>query len=158
MPAIDNFLCDNCKIKLSSGWGYYMYVEDDEGKRITCHHPCEWLTYKQVLPQNFSNCVYLECLHQFVADFGEDYGTRSRFPPFVIPLDSMFELHRIKRQEKNKRECPKCNSINVKTELELVGEICPKCKRGVIEQRFSGKIVECLMLVVLDSIGLVNQL
>ena len=42
--------------------------------------------------------------------------------------------------EIDKRECPKCKSKNVKTELEMVGETCPKCKEGVIEEVFTGEI------------------
>jgi len=44
------------------------------------------------------------------------------------------------QQEKDKRECPKCKSKNVKTELEMVGETCPKCKKGVIEEICTGEI------------------
>ena len=44
------------------------------------------------------------------------------------------------KQEKDKRECPKCKSKNVKTELELVGEVCPKCNEGVIEEIWTGAI------------------
>jgi len=44
------------------------------------------------------------------------------------------------KQEKDKRECPECKSKNVKTELAMVGETCPKCKEGVIEEIFTGAI------------------
>jgi ribosomal protein S27AE len=49
-------------------------------------------------------------------------------------------IHPRLKQEKDKRECPKCNSRNVKTELEMVRETCPRCNRGVIEEIFTGEI------------------
>jgi len=79
-----------------------------------------------------SFCVCLDCLHQFRADLGY-------FEMYWSPYEPYFWQHlpRLK-QEKDRRECPECESWNVKTELELVGETCPKCKEGVIEEIWTG--------------------
>ena len=44
------------------------------------------------------------------------------------------------KRSKDKRQCPECKSKNVKTELEMVGEPCPKCKDGMIEEIWTGAI------------------
>jgi len=41
---------------------------------------------------------------------------------------------------KDKRECPECKSPNVKTVCELVGEPCPKCHDGIIEEVETGAV------------------
>ena len=52
MPPINDFKCDKCGFQLPSGWGGYMYVTDQTGKRIVCPHPCEFATVSQVLGAN----------------------------------------------------------------------------------------------------------
>lgn len=150
MPSISHFKCDRCRLKLPSGWGTYFYAEDNEGNRVPCPHPCEWLTWQQVLPKSTSQeqfqkrtgynsfCICLDCSYQFEADFGEDYGT--------LPKNSIWrrrgnlKTNANMRVEKDKRVCPKCKSTNVKTELEMVGEMCPKCKKGSIIEIETGWI------------------
>jgi predicted Zn-ribbon and HTH transcriptional regulator len=39
---------------------------------------------------------------------------------------------------KDERRCPRCGSTNVKTVFELIGEKCPICKVGVIEEIETG--------------------
>jgi len=79
-----------------------------------------------------SYCVCLNCLHQFEADLGEiGYS----------PYEGAPEKHKPRlKQGKDKRECPKCKSKNVKTELEMIGETCPRSKKGVIEEIDTGAI------------------
>ena len=79
-----------------------------------------------------SDSVCLDCLHQFEADLGEiGYS----------PYEDYLAKHKPRsKQEKDNRECPKCKSRNVKTELEMVGESCPRCKKGVIEEIPTGAI------------------
>lgn len=71
--------------------------------------------------------------YQFHADLGE-----VGWSPYKS-LESIVDGHRPRlRQEKDKRECPECKSKSVKTELELVGQPCPKCKEGIIEKIWTG--------------------
>ena len=144
MPKINEYKCNKCGFTLERGWGYRFYVEDDKGKRIDCHHPRETRYVEEVLGKNLSLelvrertgfnsfCVCLDCLHQFKADLGVFESYWSPFEPY---LDQY--LPRPKR-EKDKRKCPECKSTLVKTELEMVGETCPKCKEGVIEEIYAG--------------------
>lgn len=144
MPGIFKYKCSNCSFALQTGWGYYFYVENDKGERIPCYHPAERWCVAEVLGKKASLklirertgfnsfCLCLDCLHQFKADLGEVGWS---------PYESSFRGHiaRIK-QEKDKRECPSCYSKNVKTELEMVGENCPKCKTGVIKEKWTGNM------------------
>jgi len=50
------------------------------------------------------------------------------------------ELHPRLKQEKGKRECPRCRLGNVKAEREMVGQTCPRCKEGAIEEIWTGRI------------------
>jgi rubredoxin len=116
-----------------------MYVENAQGKRITCPHPEEKETILRVLgedaPQELieertgfnSYCICLDCFHQFVADLGEGEDD-------VLQSSNQF------KRPKDKRECPRCQSTNVKTILELVGHTCPKCGIGTIEEIDTGII------------------
>lgn len=146
MPKINEYKCNKCGFTLERGWGYRYYVEDDKGDRVDCHHPLERRYVEEVLGKNLSLelvrertgfnsfCVCLDCLHQFKADLGVSESYWSPYEPY---LDEY--LPRLK-QEKDRRECPRCKSRNVKTELELVGETCPKCKEGVIEEIWTGSL------------------
>jgi len=116
MPPIYRFKCNNCGFRLPSGWGSYMYLEDANGIRHICPHPNERRTLERLLskmrPQELkrsrsgfnSSCLCLDCLHQFDIDL-----------------------------ERDKKRCPICCSDNIRTELDLVGKQCPKCKEGSIQ-------------------------
>ena len=43
-------------------------------------------------------------------------------------------------RKKDERQCDKCLSNNVKTNIELIGEVCPICKRGKIIEKVTGTI------------------
>ena len=145
MPPICKYKCSKCKFKLPEGWGYSFYVENDKGERVPCGHPQEASDVREVLGERASllevvrdrtgfnsDCVCLDCLRQFEADLGE-IG--------LSPYEDELDKHKPRlKQEKDKRECPKCKSRNVKTALELVGEPCPKCKEGEIEEMWTGEI------------------
>jgi len=152
MPAINEYKCNKCGFELPRGWGHHFYVEDNKGERITCPHPGEEFTVRQILGASElvpavverrtgfnSHCICLDCLHQFKADLGE-----SGWSPYIDitellkadPLEYKPKL----RDAKDRRECPQCKSKNVKTELEMVGQPCPKCKEGIIEEIWTGAI------------------
>jgi len=142
MPDINKYKCSKCKFKLPEGWGYDFYVENDKGERIHCGHPSERMHVHEVLGERASipevvrertgfnsHCICLDCLHQFRADLG---GSKKYY---WSPYERYLENHLPRpKQAKDKRECPRCKSRNVKTELEMVGEPCPQCKEGVIEE------------------------
>ena len=100
-----------------------MYVTDKKGKRIACYHPGELSTAYQVLGVEVSdeifkartgfnsNCVCLDCLKQFVLDILRD-----------------------------ERRCSVCDSLNVKTAHEMIGETCPKCRKGTVMEIDTGWI------------------
>jgi hypothetical protein len=146
MPRINEHKCSKCDLKLPPGWGYCFYVEDDKGKRVDCYHPMEGRYVKEVLGgkpslelirerTGFNSfCICLDCLHQFVADLG-------CFEEYWSPYEPYLQSHLPRpKQAKDERQCPKCKSKNVKTELEMVGQPCPKCKEGVIEEVWTGRI------------------
>lgn len=145
MPPIFKYKCSKCRFRLPDGCGTGLYVVNDRGERIICPHPAEDRFVKEALGERasslevvrertgfISECVCLDCLHQFDADLGE-----VGYSPYEGPPEK--HKRRLKR-EKDRRECPKCKSANVKTELEMVGQTCPKCKEGVIEEWWTGDI------------------
>ena len=134
---------------MPKGWGYDFYVENAKGERIRCLHPGEGSYVHEVLGERAkylfivrdrtgfnSDCVCLDCLHQFQADLGKIEGQ------YWSPYEDRLEWANLPRPEhgKDKRECPECKSKNVKMELEMVGEPCPKCKEGIIEEIWTGAI------------------
>ena len=147
MPRINEYKCSKCDLTLPKGWGYHFYVEDDKGKRVDCYHPSERRYVGQILGERVkslevvrertgfnSYCICLDCLHQFCADLG---GSEMYWSPYELYLEKYLPRP---KQPKDKRQCPKCKSTNVKTELEMVGEPCPKCKEGIIEEIWTGAI------------------
>ncbi len=147
MPPINHYQCNKCESSLPSGWGGYLFVENDESKRIMCKHPGESHTINEVLGGNFiiriikgrtrrkrlgyaSNCLCLDCFHIFDADLADEKSNIS-MRGFYKRIYKMVGC-------KDKRECPKCKSCNVKTTCELVGEPCPKCYVGIIEEIETG--------------------
>ncbi len=145
MPRINDYKCNKCDLKLPTGWGYSFYVEDDKGNRIVCPHPAEASTVEKVLGKKpspelvqertgfNSYCVCLDCLHQFKADLG--IFSRYHTEYLAINWEQNKEVYRW--EARDKRECPKCKSKNVKRVLEMVGQACPKCKEGVIEEIYT---------------------
>lgn len=144
MPGIFRYKCSKCRFKLPEGWGHYFYVENDKGERVVCGHPAKRRIVEEVLGKRpslevvrertgfNSYCVCLDCLHQFEADLGETSWS---------PYEEQLAKHKPRPKEaKDKRQCPNCRSNRVKTELELVGQPCPKCKEGVIEEVWTGRI------------------
>jgi len=139
MPLIYDYKCNKCGFTLPSGWGYSFYVIDHRGDRIECLHPAERKYVEEVLgiraAQDLeyvrkmtgfnSYCICLDCLYEFVADLGE-----TGWSPYDGYTSDPTLFH---RNARDKRECPKCNSLNVKTLLELKNQICPSCKVGIIE-------------------------
>jgi predicted RNA-binding Zn-ribbon protein involved in translation (DUF1610 family) len=99
-----------------------------------------------------SYCLCLQCLQQFEADLRDEFSNSWRFhynsPSGHIILNSIKKLVSInemcipnhvwkkmtKEWAKDERKCPSCGSNNIKTELELVGESCPMCREGLIEE------------------------
>ena len=145
MPRICEYECSVCDLALPEGWGYQFYVVNDRGEKIICYHARERDGIEEVLGRVLSpdlvfertgfnsDCICLECLHQFRADLG---GTDEYWRPYQT-YRKCFEP--IPTQAKDKRECPKCKSSRVKTELELVAATCPKCNEGVIEETWTGR-------------------
>jgi hypothetical protein len=172
MPMINTYQCNSwrCRFSMPSGWGMYMYVLDDDGRRVPCGHPRELDEVESVLGGGVSletirertgfnsHCVCLGCRNEFDADLGESYLDLSKFKTLTVgdPRKTIRELPEYKLRlaspgqrnrftsaaaaARDKRECPRCMSTEVKTELELVGEPCPKCGRGMVEERFTGQI------------------
>jgi len=59
MPEIYAYRCNICNFYFPCGWGGYMYVTDEKGKRIACYHPGELSTAYQVLGMDVSEVPYI---------------------------------------------------------------------------------------------------
>jgi len=146
MPIIFKFECSHCGFALPTGWGGYLYVENNNGERITCGHPSEKHDVIKVLGKDPPSdlvkqrvgynycCVCLDCLHKFDADFHHHY-----FVYVINPLGGSIRNDGLKT-EKDKRECPKCKSKNIGTINEMVGKTCPKCEKGIMGKIDTGCI------------------
>lgn len=144
MPPINNYKCDSCDFTMHSGWGYYLFVVDDDGNRVVCAHPSEYKYIEKVLGKNpplelvrertgfNSYCVCIDCLNQFTANLG-----KSGWSPYE------WEIKYVKPRDNDnvdERKCPQCGSANVKTVLELIGQPCPKCNKGTFILEWTGSV------------------
>lgn len=149
MPRINEYKCNKCDFSLPTGWGGFLFVENDSGERVVCGHPAERAIIKEVLGKNplvrlikgrtikkrvgyASRCLCLDCFHQFAADLADEKGELS----WKGYYKSFFGMV----GGKDKRECPKCKSNKVGTLSELVDKICPKCHDGIIKEIETGMI------------------
>lgn len=122
MPIISRYHCGTCDFELPSGLGGYTYAVDDHGRRVVCAHPREGSAVREVTGLDYGAardagragyakyCVCLECLKQFDLDFDRDV---------VV--------------------CPACASVRVRSVRQLVGQPCPQCTTGRIEEESSFK-------------------
>ncbi len=100
-----------------------MYVTDDKGKRIGCNHPGELNTVHQVLGGEVSD---------------EIFKARTGFNSYCVCLDCLRQSELdIRRDE---RRCSSCDSLNLKTVHEMIGETCPKCGKGTVMEIDTGLI------------------
>lgn len=169
IPPINEYKCSKCGFTLPEGWGGYMYVENNAGRRIVCSHPGGH-TVERVLgrraPRELveartgfnSHCICLKCLHLFEADLRDEIANPWRVyyeaPSLSILLNGIRKLLSVNEKcipiqiweeiskgwKKDERKCPRCGSTNVKTEFELIGEPCPICGEGVIEEIETGRM------------------
>ena len=123
-----------------------MYVVDDCGVRIACPHPGESEIIERVLgpdaPRELikartgfnSDCVCLDCLQQFQADLGH----QSRSLLENASCTCLTRIANMASPDKDDRLCPKCGSENVRTLREMIGERCPACGVGTIQEISTG--------------------
>ena len=145
MPSFNHYECNKCDFELPSGWGGFLFVENDRRERIKCKHPGEILTIQKVLAGSnltrlikrrtikdrvgfASYCVCLDCLHQFTADLADEQGGWRNYYKDRLGMVG----------GKDKRKCPKCKSKNIKTVFELINKECPKCHEGTIQEIVTG--------------------
>lgn len=151
MPEVNEYKCNKCGFTLPRGWGGYMYVMDEDGKRLPCPHPAESSKIAAVLglkegkvgicyqsKGGFYASVSRLLSKQEAQKILKLFNKRIGFNSHCICLKCLvqFELD----INKDKRKCPICGSKNIKTELELIGQPCPKCKKGIMEEVKTGII------------------
>ena len=145
MPEINIFECNSCKGVFHHGWGGHEYVEDDSGERIVCPHPGEYQTIRRVLdldniekfpkPKWWWSRKKKAALRKSIVQFVEG---RSGFHSFCVCLDC--KTGNDLDLKKDRRICPMCDSPNIKSIHELVGDLCPLCGKGKIVERKTGLI------------------
>lgn len=145
MPTINDYKCNKCDLCLNTGWGSYMFAEDDNGKKVICRHPFEESAARKILGIKgifkklnkktakdrigiMRHCICMDCasLLELEIQVGE---------PDLRDDNSSYI-----RKPRDKRKCHKCGSEKVVTVLEAVGQVCPKCKKGYIVEEDTGAV------------------
>ena len=123
MPTWTKAECNNCDFSMPLYPSSKSYIIDDNGEKILLRHPGENATIKRVLGDDYS----IELLRE-----------RIRHISWIICLDC---FHRFDLDMKEEELiCPECNSNNIKASYQLIGEECPHCKIGAIEEHDTGII------------------
>ncbi|MBD3196557.1 MAG: hypothetical protein GF317_15990 [Candidatus Lokiarchaeota archaeon] len=125
------FKCDKCELELPTGMGGYQYVEDMDQNRIRCDNSEDDIEIKQILSEYWGFSDYHDWKHLLEEHTG--------FNSYCVCLDclNIFEADISKNIDgfmKDERVCPECGSLEISTELELVGSQCPACQKGKIEK------------------------
>lgn len=123
MPPIDSYKCTKCDFRMPSGWGTYLYALDSDNNRIRCPHPGEHAAVKRItgLP----------------LDEAKERNLVGRVSYCVCKDCS--ELHELDLK-KDPIRCTKCNSLDIVSQTKLIGDMCPKCKKGIFT-RFPSEIM-----------------
>ncbi len=112
-----------------------MYVEGDDGERKICPHPAEPSAISQILKINREDVIAwltdknAQINQQAKELLEERVGFNSKCVCFECV--SAFDID----LKKDERKCPNCQSENLKSASEAVGEDCPKCHQGTIEAK-----------------------
>lgn len=117
MPVNSRYTCNTCDFELPTGWGGYTYAVDEHGQRKCCPHPGEVYAIHRITGMNYTearaarragfaqHCLCTECLTQFDLDL-----------------------------ERDALVCPACSAPQVRSLRSLIGQECPRCKVGIIEE------------------------
>lgn len=149
MPPINRYKCNTCSFELPMGWGGIAYIESDEGERITLTHPIEDSIREKVLN------IPRGTLSSFSFKQPQWWWSAKRINTYKINKE-MYDLARarsgfisncicvncLKEQqldlEKDERKCCSCSSMNIKSLRDLLGSVCPSCKKGIIKEIETG--------------------
>lgn len=155
MSSLFIYSCSNCDYSVDS-WDSIIYVTKDNGERVICGHPGEYVSASKILIQDGHP---LGGLSPDVFDIGSifDGGDMEAYNKVQYGLtreETLFVRSRTGSMsvcicleclnksrldiEKDVRLCGQCGSKQIKTVLELVGQTCPKCHSGIIEKKDSG--------------------
>jgi hypothetical protein len=125
--------CPECGLHLSCpSWGCF-YVTDDQGTRIALEGNMESTIIAGTLgidEQAITGCVFAPVRDQDSVRLMEE---RVGYASFCLcrtclercSLDGKRDVFR----------CPSCGSEDVKTFIQLIGTVCPRCGRGTLEER-----------------------
>jgi DNA-directed RNA polymerase subunit RPC12/RpoP len=133
MSNIFSSKCNKCDFETSVSSGSYLYVLDENGKKIICGHPVEDHTIAEVLKVSRDD-AFAWILQQYDKISAE---TKKKIDDSVgmnyqyICLDCFAESYLDKKRDEMR--CGKCGSANIVYVAELVNKPCPKCKEGIIQ-------------------------
>jgi predicted RNA-binding Zn-ribbon protein involved in translation (DUF1610 family) len=127
VPKISRFYCPECDFEMPRGWGTYVYVVDDDGRKIVAPHPCE----------QFVACDVIGCTMKEL-DENEEYKSRVGVMHYVVCISCAHQFAiDLKR---HLRVCPECGSKSVYNCWEMIGRQCPRCRRAQIVEEDTGII------------------
>ena len=121
VPTIEAAQCTACGLALPTGWGGFTYAVNSAGQREACGHPMEipeaeritGLPYSEARSRGLvgylSHCLCWNCLAQFELD-----------------------------RERDPKCCPSCRSQNLKTWVECLDQVCPRCGEGIVRRLAPG--------------------
>ncbi len=125
--------CPGCGLHLPCpSWGFF-YVTDEKGSRIPLEGNMESTIIAETLgidEQAITGCVFAPGRDAVSVRLMEE---RVGYASFCLcrtclercSLDGKRDVFR----------CPSCGSEDVKTFIQLIGTACPRCGRGMLEER-----------------------
>ena len=133
MANVWQFKCDKCDFSFPEGMrGMDIFVKDNAGNKIICPPGQETTKAMEILGvsrKSFDNYLLHKRdnipapeLDLIEKRLGYDYESVCQDCLNIFKFSPKTEP----------RKCPKCGSENVKTRTELQGQLCPKCKVGVL--------------------------
>ncbi len=122
--------CKRCGFAIPGKDVGYIYVQDDEGRRVRCEKHEEHLTIARVLhlsEEALTGCSLLPEARTLPVDLLEE---RIGYSSHCLCLEccAFFELD----LKKDLRICPKCGSTKVETEGNMARKECPRCGEGIL--------------------------
>lgn len=112
--------CDSCEFAMLTRVGEYRYVITDDDDRETLQHPGEELQILNVLGEDASD----ELLEQ-----------RTGYRAYYVCRGCG---HAFEAERDHEPDCSECDSSDVTTQNELVGDPCPHCEEGTFVTETKG--------------------
>jgi hypothetical protein len=143
MPFFYQFKCNACSFSLTAGLPVATYINLDSGDRVECPHIAESSFIAKHL--NICETEIWNFKHR-QPRWWWTRKKRNRYKRYIVRTGKLTpcvctNLHVLELDyARDIRKCPLCASNTIRRVIDLEGVLCPSCRSGYIQNKFTGVI------------------